>query len=99
MGYVPSGNEGRHRILRRLRKEGAISAASARAYEPRNSLERKALERAVKCGVVRRTEKDTYWIDQDRLAAVRTQELRFVGVTILGVLLLFGILFILGEFP
>jgi hypothetical protein len=99
MGYVPASNEGRRRILRRLRKDGATSPASARAYEPKNGIERRALERAVKCGVVRAAGNDTYWVDEDRVRAVRSVELRFVGVTVLGVLLLFGILFILGEFP
>lgn len=94
-----SSRSGSKRVVRRLRREGATSAWSARPFEPTSRLERRALERALHAGLVHRTDEGTYWVDEERVARLRTCELRWVLVSLLAMVLLFGILTILGEFP
>jgi hypothetical protein len=87
------------RLVKRLLDAGATSEWSAKPFEPRNSVETRALERAIKAGMIRRTDGGTYWVDQERYAQCRTKQIRFAIIAAMGMLLLFAILFILGEFP
>ena len=103
--YVPvpqrgcGGPEPSRAIIRRLLAEGATSEWSARPLEPRNKLEARRLERTLRDGIVHQTSKGTYWVDQERWERCRARQLRIVGVAVLAVLLMFAILFVLGEFP
>ena len=102
--YVPvtsgtSAGGSCHRLVRRLLAEGATSQWSARPYEPRNKLDARRLERALESGFVHRTDKGTYWVDQERWQACRTKQVRFAIVAVLFMFLVFAILFVLGEFP
>lgn len=94
-----AGKEGRQRLVRKLRGAGAISAWSAQPFEPGNRMERRALDRALRCGMIRRTDEGTYWVDEEKVARIRAREVRWVIISILLMMLLFGILYILGEFP
>ena len=87
------------RLVKRLLDDGATSEFSARPFEPRNRIETRALERAVRAGMIKRTDSGTYWVDQERYAQCRTKQIRFAIIAVMGMLLLFAILFILGEFP
>ena len=87
------------RLVKRLLDAGATSEWSAKPFEPRNRVETRALERAVKAGMIKRTEGGTYWVDQERYAQCRTKQIRFAIIAVMAMLLLFAILFILGEFP
>jgi hypothetical protein len=93
------GREPSHRLVKRLLDQGATSEWSARPLEPKNPLETKRLERTLSTGIVHRTDRGTYWVDEERWRACRTRQLRFAGIAVLGVLLMFAILFVLGEFP
>jgi len=86
-------------LIKRLLDAGATSEWSARPLELRNSFEAKRLERTLRTGIIRRTDKGAYWVDEELWHQCRTKQLRLVGFAILGVILLFAILFILGEFP
>jgi hypothetical protein len=99
--FVPhgSGNVPSTRLVKRLRDAGATSEWSARPLETKSPIEGRMLERSLRSGVVRQTDKGTFWVDEERLARCRTKQLRFALIAVLGVLLMFGILFILGEFP
>ena len=96
---LAGGTKGRQRLVCRLRADGATSAGSACPFEPGNRLERRALERALRCGMIRRTDEGTYWVDEDAVARVRALEVRWLIIGLLMMLLMFGILYILGEFP
>lgn len=87
------------RLVKRLLDAGATSEWSAKSFEPRNAIETRALERAVKAGMIKRTDGGTYWVDQERYAQCRTKQIKFTIIAVMGMLLLFSILFILGEFP
>ena len=102
MVFVPPtesrGAIGRRRVIRKLRKDGATSAGTARPFEPSNRLEERGLARALRCGMVRQTDKGGFWVDEEKVAACRTKEIRFVIIGLLAMLLLFAILYVLGEF-
>ena len=49
--------------------------------------------------MIKRTDGGTYWVDQERYAQCRTKQIKFTIIAVMGMLLLFAILFILGEFP
>jgi hypothetical protein len=96
---VASGKAGGRRLVRRLRSAGATSERSAKPLEPANRMEERSLARALRCGTIRRTDAGLYWVDEAKLARIRARELRFLVIALLGLVLLFGVLFILGEFP
>jgi hypothetical protein len=100
-GVVLASGGGKHRarLVRRLRADGATSVSSARPLELKNPFDRRGLESALRCGVIKRADGDTYYVDEERAAEVRTRELRFLLIALLAMAMLFGILFILGEFP
>ena len=87
------------RMVKRLLDAGATSEWSARPLETKGPIEGRMLERSLRSGIVRQTDKGTFWVDEERLARCRAKQLRFALIAVLGVLLMFGILFILGEFP
>jgi hypothetical protein len=100
--YVPvhtAGAAGRQRLIRKLRSAGATSEGSAHPLEPENRIERKSLERALRCGTIRRTGDGNYWLDEEQLARSRTREMRYAGIALLFMLLTLGILYVLGEIP
>lgn len=103
VAFVPTGESrgaiGRRRVIRKLRRDGATSLGTARPFEPKNRLEERGLARALRCGMVRSTEKDTYWVDEEKVAECRSKELRFVLIVLLVMLMVFGTLYILGEIP
>src|SRR5688572_22691811 len=86
-------------LIKRLLDAGATSEWSARPLELRNSFEAKRLERTLRTGIIRRTDQCAYWLDEELWHQRRTTQLRPVASAILGVLLMFAILFVLGEFP
>jgi hypothetical protein len=101
--YVPSGGEScgttSPRLVRKLLAEGATSQWSAKPLSPTRRIEQRALERAVRTGIIRRTDEGAYWVDQERWDACRAKQARFAVIAVFGVLLMFAILFVLGEFP
>ena len=104
MGYVfiPSGGGGSQaspRLIRRLLHQGATSQWSARPLELKRKHEHAALEASLKSGMIHRTDAGTYWVDEEKWARCRTKQMRIVLVAVLGVFLVFAILFVLGEFP
>ena len=94
---VASSQAGKHRLARRLFAEGATSQWSARAFEAKNSLERRGLEAALASGLVVRTEAGTYFVNPERYEALRVQQrwAIIVGVAIL--LFMFAVLYLTGE--
>ena len=106
MGYVfiPSGagrscSEGSPRLVRRLLNQGATSQWSARPLELKRRYDFTELEANVKLGMIHRTDEGTYWVDEEKWARCRTKQVRIVIIAVLGVFLMFAILFVLGEFP
>ena len=99
-GFVPSGGgcgKSSPRLVKKLLDQGATSEWSARPLEPGRKLEQRALARNLRAGIIRRTDKGDYWVDQERWAACRTRQLRVVTIAVFASLLLMAILFVLGE--
>jgi|SRR5687767_17212 len=102
--YIPSGagrgcSQGSPRLIKRLLNQGATSQWSARPLELKRKHEHVALEASLKSGMIHRTDEGTYWVDEEKWARCRTKQMRIVLVAVLGVFLMFAILFVLGEFP
>lgn len=106
MGYVfiPSGGgrgciEAKPRLIRRLLKQGATSQWSARPLELKRRYDFTELESNLKLGMIHRTDEGTYWVDEEKWARCRTKQARIAIIAVMAVLLMFAILFVLGEFP
>lgn len=100
--FVPPGGscgKSSPRLVKKLLDQGATSEWSARPLEPGRRIEQRALERSLRAGIIRRTGKGDYWVDQERWAACRTRQLRLVAFAALATFLLLAILFVLGEIP
>ena len=99
--FVPTGRscgEASPRLVKRLLDQGATSEWSARPLELKRKLEQRALEASLKSGMIRRTEAGTYWVDEEKWSRCRARQMRWVVISIMAVLLLFAILYVLGEF-
>ena len=93
------GSAARARMVRKLRAAGATSESSARPIEPGNRFQQRGLERALRCGMIRQAKNGGYYVDEDRVAAYRTCQMRWALTALLFLALLFGILYVLGEIP
>lgn len=99
--FVPPGGgcgESSPRLVKKLLDAGATSEWSARPLEPAKKLEQRALERSLRAGIIRRTAKGDYWVDEERYSACRARQMRWAAVAVLATFLLLAILFVLGEF-
>lgn len=102
--FIPGGGkrgclEAKPRLIRRLLAQGATSQWSARPLELKRRYDHTELETNLKAGMIHRTDEGTYWVDEEKWARCRMKQVRIVIVTVLGVFLVFAILFVLGEFP
>ncbi len=94
-----SSSEGRKcRVARHLFRDGATSQWSARAYEPRNALERGGLEAAIASGLVVRTEAGTYFVNPVRYEAMRTRQRWAIIAAVALILIGLAVLYLTGEF-
>jgi len=102
--FIPSGGgssciEAKPRLIRRLLKQGATSQWSARPLELKRRYDFTELEANLKLGMIHRTDEGTYWVDEEKWARCRTKQARIAIIAVMAVLLMFAILFVLGEFP
>jgi len=95
---VHSSEGGKCRVARRLFDEGATSQWSARAFEPRNGLEQRALAACLASGLVVRTEAGTYFVNAERYEALRVRQRWALIITVAVMLILFAVLYLTGEF-
>ena len=87
------------RLVKRLLDAGATSEWSARPLETKGRIEARQLDRSLRLGVLKQTDKGLFFVDQERLARCRAKQLRAALIAVFGMFLLFAIVFILGEFP
>jgi len=95
---VHSSEGGKCRVARRLFDEGATSQWSAREFEPKNGLERRALAACLASGLVTRTEAGTYFVDPERYEALRVRQRWALIIAVAAMLILFAVLYLTGEF-
>jgi len=76
----------RRRVVRRLEREGAVSAATARPLVELSRVERGRVERLIALGAVHRTANGSYWLDRERYAVYADHQRRIAILVVIAVI-------------
>src|SRR5258706_15717103 len=77
----------RHRVVRRLIKEGAVSHDAARPLPDLSRIERRGLTRLLELDVIRQAAPGSYWLDTEHYGEYRFHRRRIAILAVIGVLI------------
>jgi len=76
----------RRRVVRRLEREGAVSAETARPLADLSRIERGRIARLIALGAVHEAGPGSYWLDRERYAAYADRQRRIGILVVIAVL-------------
>ena len=76
----------RRRVVRRLEREGAVSAETARPLADLSRAERGRVARLIALGAVHETGQGSYWLDRERYAEYAGHKRRIAILAVIAIL-------------